>query len=77
MKTPFLNRFSNTRNFSAHEFESKINTMATEMEKLKQFMGSTEKFNADAKEELESSKRKCKGYSIAPAEPLGKHTDIL
>ncbi|KAI1362102.1 P-loop containing nucleoside triphosphate hydrolase protein [Xylaria arbuscula] len=43
---------------NATEFENKINTMASEMEKLKQFVGSSEKFNTDAKEELETSKKK-------------------
>lgn len=57
-KTNFLTRYSNTRGYSVHDIDEKVNQMDTELQRVKEFMESAERNGASVKEELEASKRR-------------------
>jgi hypothetical protein len=57
-KTQFLNRHSNLVDFTAIDIDERVVRMDSELEKLKNFMESTERNSASVKDELELSKKR-------------------
>jgi len=54
----FLNRFSDTKNYIVNDIDEKVGRMDSELQRVKEFMESTEKNSASVREELEASKKR-------------------